>query len=122
MKLTNLDLVGLYNKLIEQKETSFPARVSFIIARNEKKIWDILQDYLNAKNKAIENYCTPVDGEPGKFALPPQDSPYWEEMKELDNTENEIEFKKFYIDDLKDMELSLEVMNALLPMIEEETE
>lgn len=122
MKLTNLDLVGLYNKLIEQKETSFPARVSFIIARNEKKIWDILQDYLNAKNKAIEKYCTPVDDEPGKFALPPQDSPYWEEMKELDNTENEIEFKKFYIDDLKDMELSLEVMNALLPMIEEETE
>ena len=122
MKLTNLDLVQLYNKLIEQKETSFPARVSFIIARNEKKIWDILQDYLNAKNKTIEKYCTPVDGEPGKFALPSQDSSYWEEMKELDNTENEIEFKKFYIDDLKDMELSLEVMNALLPMIEEETE
>lgn len=122
MKLTNLDLVGLYNKLIEQKETSFPARVSFIIARNEKKIWDILQDYLNAKNKAIKKYCTPVDGEPGKFALPPQNSPYWEEMEELDNTENEIEFKKFYIDDLKDMELSLEIMNTLLPMIEEETE
>lgn len=122
MKLTNLDLVGLYNRLIEQKETSFPARVSFIIARNEKKIWDILQDYLNAKNKAIEKYCTPVDGEPSKFALPPQGSPYWEEMKELDNTENEIEFKKFDIDDLKDMELSLEVMSALLPMIEEETE
>lgn len=122
MKLTNLDLVGLYDKLIGQKEISFPARISFIIARNEKKIWDILQDYLNAKNKAIKKYCTPVDGESGKFALPPQDSPYWEEMKELDNTENEIEFKKFYIDDLKDMELSLEVMNALLPMIEEETE
>ena len=122
MKLTNLDLVGLYDKLIGQKEISFPARISFIIARNEKKIWDILQDYLDAKNKAIKKYCTPVDGEPGKFALPPQDSPYWGEMKELDNTENEIEFKKFYIDDLKDMELSLEVMNALLPMIEEETE
>ena len=122
MKLTNLDLVGLYDKLIEQKKISFPARVSFIIARNEKKIWDILQDYLNAKNKAIKKYCTPVDGEPGKFELPSKDSPYWEEMEELDNTENEIEFKKFYIDDLKDMELSLEVMNALLPMIEEETE
>ena len=28
----------------------------------------------------------------------------------------------YFYNDLKDMELSLEVMNALLPMIEEETE
>ena len=119
MKFTNLDLVGLYNTLIEQKKASFPAKVSFIISQNEKKIWDILQDYLEAKNQAIEKYCKPIEGEEGKFQLPPQDSPYWKETSDLDNTENEIELRKFSIQDLGDMELSLELMNVLLPMIEE---
>lgn len=119
MKLKNIELYNMFTEIQDYRNESFPAKVSFIIVQNQKKIWSILQDYLEAKNETIEKYCTRI-GNTDKFELPSEDSPYWKEIEDLDNTESEIELRKFSAQDLGDKELPLYVSNALLPMVEEE--
>lgn len=120
--MTNLELSNIYNALLEVKSMTFPARISYILMRNKNKIESIVQDYGTAKDEALRKYSTLIPNYKDRYYAPNSDSPYWNEIESLDNMETDVELIKFPLKEIENMELSLEVMNALLPMIEEETE
>lgn len=120
--MTNLELLNIYNALLEVKSTPFPARISYILMRNKNRIEPIVLDYEAARSEALKKYSTLVPNYNDRYYAPNSDSPYWKEMEALNNMEADVGLIKFPLKEIENMELSLEVMNALLPMIEEETE
>lgn len=120
--MTNLELSNIYSALLEVKSTPFPARISYILMRNKNKIEPIIHDYGMAKDEALRKYAKLIPDSNDKYYAPNSDSPYWNEVEALDNMETDVGLIKFPLKEIENMELSLEVMNALLPMIEEETE
>lgn len=118
--MTNKEILNIYNALLEIKTTPFPAKISYILMRNKNKMEPIVQAYLSAQQQALDKYAKPVENEKGKYYIPENTSEYWKEIKELDNIAVKIDLSSFSLKDIENVNISLEVMNALMPMIEEE--
>ena len=63
----------------------------------------------------------PDESNPGSYFIPEENREILtKELEALDSIENEIKFQKIKWEDIKNLNLSIQAMEALYPMIEEE--
>lgn len=120
--MTNKEIIQNYNDLsvLRGRNISFPARVSFIITQNIRKLQPIFEDYEAAKLVIAKKYGHPILGQPGSYNIPEEYiDDAQKEMDELNGVEHEIKFLKIKLEDIESLQLSIQDMEALYSMIEE---
>lgn len=122
--MTNNEVLSLYEGLQSVKNSGdikFPARTTFIVVRNMKTLEPIVDAIVEAKNGLLKELGTPDEKNPGSFFIPEENrQKLAQQMEDLDNIDNNIEFKKIKWEDIEPLNLSIQAMEALYPMIEEE--
>ena len=117
---TNSELLSLYEKMVElsNRDIKFSAKVSFTILQNMRMISPIVEDIEATRANILQEYGEPVPEQPGFFkARVGEEEEMATQLTELGNMENDICFKTINLEDLQNVELSLNDMEALYPMI-----
>ena len=121
--MTNAQLIQTYQNLLDLRKRAdvrFPARTSFAITRNLKLLEPIAASYYQTRDEVIHKYGVPADN-PGDYTIPQEFiSTAMDELSSLDSMEVEVNFVKVKLNDLDTLDLSLQDMDALYNMIEEE--
>lgn len=100
----------------EMSKTTLPVRVGYAILQNRQKMRQVIEPFEEARNQIIKKYSD------GRMELSPSDEGYAEclaEMNELGQEEQDIDLKKIKLSDIENVELSAELISALMCMIEE---
>ena len=122
--MINSEILNLYEGLQNIKNSEdikFPARTTFIVVRNMKTLEPIVESLIEAKNQLLKELGTPDEKDPNSFFIPENNrKKFTQQIEELDNIDNDIEFKKIKWEDIEPLNLSIQAMEALYPMIEEE--
>lgn len=119
--MTNKELYNIWEGIQQAKEIAFPARVTFALVKNTKMIMPIVESLVEARNQLLRAYGEEDPEIAGKFTiLPGKVKEFTQEMEALDKIENDITFQKIKMSDIESLNLSVQVMEALFPMIEEE--
>ncbi len=117
-----MNFVENINKMREKEGISFPAKVAFAITRNMKKLLPIAEDCIQTRQEVIKKYGTPVEDKPDTYSISEENAE--KVNKELDNLFNfeiyDIELNKIKLSDMENVSLTIEQMDALYPMIDEE--
>lgn len=122
--MLNKDLVQIYDNLYRLRECSdirFPAKVSFCIMRNIKILLPTVEAFEFARTTILQTYGAPAEDKPGFYKI--DDDKIDAAMQELTNLENidiKVEFQKIKLQDIESLNLSIQDMDALYPMLEEE--
>lgn len=119
--MLNKDIYTLYHALqvLVKSEDKLPAKVSFIIARNLKTLEGIVDDIDAARYQIVQSYGTPIPQ--GGYKIPKEKCE--EANKELEtvaNIEIDVPLVKIKISDIENLNISIAMAEALMPMIEEE--
>ena len=122
MKFTNQEIYSItlaYNKAFEKMESYIPAKVNFYMQSNIKKLAAAAEEIDAARMEIVKHYGKETEG---GYTIPQESVAAAEkELAELFIIEQEIEIKKFKIDDLGDkVELTMPQMQAIMFMIEED--
>ena len=121
--MTNKEIIQNYNNLsiLRGHDISFPARVSFIITQNIRKLQPIFEDYENAKMIIARKYGYPAPGQPGTYNIPEERiEDAQKEIDELNDVDHDIKFLKIKLENIESLQLSIQDMEALYPMLEED--
>lgn len=122
--MINSEILSLYEGLQTIKNSGdikFPARTTFIVVRNMKTLEPIVESLIEAKNQLLKELGIPDEKDPNSFFIPENNrKKFTQQIEELDNIDNDIEFKKIKWEDIEPLNLSIQAMEALYPMIEEE--
>lgn len=117
---TNTQIISIYESLLMIRNKSFPTKVSYTIVRNLKTLQPIYEDIISARETLIQNNGTLVEEE-NYYKIDPDKAEYVnQELKSLSEAENEINLTMFKLQDIESMELSIEAMESLYPMIQED--
>lgn len=123
MKLTNQKIFE-YNKTLQQAFTDpnqyVPARVNFLIQRNALKIAEIANLIDEGRIKIAKHYGTLNKEGTAYDILPENMESASKELEELFAVEQDINIKLIKIDELKDINLTMGQMQAILFMMDEE--
>ena len=122
MKFTNQEIYSItlaYNQAFEKMESYIPAKVNFYMQSNIKKLAATAEEIEAARMEIVKHYGEEAEG---GYVIPQEKLETAEkELTELFAIEQEIEIKKFNIDDLGDkVELTMPQMQAIMFMIEED--
>lgn len=99
----------------------FSARTTFAIVKNMKMLESIVDALIESKNQLLQKLGVPDESNPGSYFIPEENREILtKELEALDSIENEIKFQKIKWEDIKNLNLSIQAMEALYPMIEEE--
>ncbi len=99
----------------------FSARTTFAIVKNMKMLESIIDALIESKNQLLQKLGVPDESNPGSYFIPEENREILtKELETLDSIENEIKFQKIKWEDIKNLNLSIQAMEALYPMIEEE--
>lgn len=99
----------------------FSARTTFAIVKNMKMLESIVDALIESKNQLLQKLGVPDESNPGSYFIPEENREILtKELETLDSIENEIKFQKIKWEDIKNLNLSIQAMEALYPMIEEE--
>lgn len=123
MTLTNLEIATLFTKLTSlfQQKVSFPARTAFILIRNLHTLQPIVADINEVQLKIATSYGEPIAGQPGMYkARPGEEHHLAEEIQSLNNEAVEVSLIKIPLSDIESINLTLEDMEALYPLLESE--
>lgn len=106
-----------YNQAFENMESYIPAKVNFYMQSNIKKLAATAKEIDAARMEIVKHYGEETEG---GYVIPQEKLETAEkELTELFAIEQEIEIKKFNIDDLGDkVELTMPQMQAMMFMIE----
>ena len=119
--MLNKDIITTYTNLASLRESSqqrFPARVSFAITRNIRLLQPIVEDFDASRRELILQYGTPT-GEDDQYII--NDIPAFnKEASDLENADTEVNLTKINISDIESLDLTVQEMDALYPMIREE--
>ena len=122
MKFTNQEIYSIilaYNQAFGEMKDYIPAKVNFYMQSNIKKLAAAAEEIDAARMEIVKHYGEEVeDG----YSIPQEKLEAAEkELTELFAIEQEIEIKKFNIDDFGDkVELTMPQMQAIMFMIEED--
>ena len=116
------ELVDIYNKLSQiGNKVTLPAKSAYKMLRNIRLIKPIVEDYYTVQLNIAQSYGDLVNPELGTYKIKPENMELAQkELRELGETENDICFLLIDIDDLDGLNLSIEEMDALYPMIKSE--
>lgn len=110
-----LNIVSVLNTL-DFSKVNMPVKIGYIILKNRQKMRQVIEPFEEMKNSIFKKYAN------GKQALQPTDDGYAEclqEMNAINNDDVELELEKIKLKDIENIELSAELISALMCMIEE---
>lgn len=110
-----LSIVSVLNTL-DFSKVNMPVKVGYTILKNRQKMRQVIEPFEEMRNSIFKKYAN------GKQALQPTDEGYAEclnEMSALNDEETELELEKIKLSDIENVELSAELISALMCMIEE---
>lgn len=120
--MKNYEILSLFNglrNLAGDNKRTFPGKIAFTFSRNIRKLHPIVEDIDKARTDIIMKYG--VEVEPGKYSVPEQKQPpFEEEMEALMNLEEEVSLSMIKFSDIETLSFSVSEMDALTPMISEE--
>lgn len=117
--MKNYELFNIVQTLntFEMSKTELPVKVGFTILQNRQKMRQVIEPFVDARNEIIKKYSS------GSMEVSPENEGYADclkEMDELGKTDAEpFELKKIKLSDIENIELSAEMISALMCMIEE---
>lgn len=121
--MTNKEIIQIYNNLsiLREHNIQFPAKISFIITQNIRKIQSIFEDCEIEKMNIGRQHGTPTPGKWGTYDIPDESmEKVQQELDDLLNLEHDIQFLKIKLKDIEHLQLSIQDMEALYPMLEED--
>ena len=119
--MLNKDIITTYTNLTTLREASqqrFPARVSFAITRNIRLLQSIVEDFDTSRRELILKYGTPAE-EQDQYIIKDLTN-FNKEAVDLENTEVEVSLAMINIADIENLDLTVQEMDGLYPMIREE--
>lgn len=123
MKLTNYEIYTYaqqLNSAFTNKNLYLPARVNFFLQKNTQLLLTLAQEIEESRLNIIRHYGI-ANIETGNIEIPAGKVEIASnEIQELLMLEQEVNITKINIDKFGDIELSLEQMNAIMFMIEED--
>lgn len=124
MKLTNRNILESINNLRAVAQKQLPVKVSYTISKNISQIESELKIYEKERQKLIEKYAE--KDEDGKIISDERnqikfaDVVGWDkDIKELLDIENDVDIRKFKLDELNGFNISAAELQAIDSMIEE---
>lgn len=119
--MLNKDIVTMYRgltSLASDLETKLPAKVSFAIVRNIKLLTPIVEDIDFARQSVAATYGVEVDG---GYSIPKQQiDTVNQELTAIAETEVDVPIVKVKMSDIENLNISVNIAEALEFMIEEE--
>ena len=97
----------------------FSARTTFAIVKNMKMLQPIVEAIMETRTQILKDLGTP-NGNDTYFIPEENRAGFLKEMDKLDTVENEVILQKIKWRDISSLNLSVQAMEALYPMIEEE--
>ena len=126
MQIKNIDIIKFYEnlkKVFNNDEKYFPAKITFIILKNIKTFNVLAEEIYIARNNIIQHYGVQDKEDNDSFIIPDE---YKEiAQKELDDLielEQEVPILKIKFSDIENLEFTMNQMEAIMFMIEEEVE
>lgn len=121
--MTNSEIIGLFNALTKislDNSLKFDAVTCFKLAKNKRTIQPIVESIIEARRILFEKYGTPKSTEEPEIFIPKQKVPaFQEEYLDLINTKVDVTLEKVSLESFKDIKLEMELMENLIPMIEQ---
>ena len=107
----------MLNEALNDNDLQIPVAVLFSIEKNKQTLMAIAQDVEKYRMDIIKKYGKEVDG---NYNVPQDKIEIAnKELKDLFSIEQEVNIYKFNIEDLGDIKLTSNQMNAILFMIED---
>lgn len=124
MKMTNQEIyiyAIAYNEAFKEFSEYIPAKINFVMQKNVAKLTEQAKSIDEARSEVVKHYGEPVEGDENEAykILPENQEIAIKELNELFAVEQDLDIKKFAIDDLGDVKLTPQQMNAIMFMIEE---
>lgn len=114
-----LQYTDILIQLLKQPNLYIPAKANFYIQRNVQQLCSIAQNIEEVRQNIIKKYGQPIE-DAEKYYIPKENIEEANtELNELLEATQELSISKFLIDDLKNVELTPQQMQALMFMIEE---
>ena len=105
------------NEVLNDNDLQMPVAVIFSIEKNKQTLMAVAQDVEKYRMDIIKKYGKEVDG---NYNVPQDKIEIAnKELKDLFSIEQEVNIYKFNIEDLGDIKLTSNQMNAILFMIED---
>ena len=116
--MKNTEILSIVNTLnqLDYSKTSMPVKVGYTILKNRQKMRQVIEPFEEIRNGIFKKYAN------GKQSLQPTDEGYaecLEEMNALNDEETELELEKIKLTDIEKLELSADMISALMCMLEE---
>lgn len=116
--MKNTEILSIVNTLnqLDYSKTNMPVKVGYTILKNRQKMRQVIEPFEEIRNSIFKKYAN------GKQTLQPSDEGYnacLEEMNTLNSEETELDLEKIKLSDIENVELSAEMISALMCMIEE---
>ena len=114
--MKNSDALNNLNSLVtvSQATNVFPVSVGYKIIKNMKVLKNALEPYEEMRNKIVTKY--------DKSGLVKEDNPEYQDclkdISELNMQETDVELDTISIDDIKDLEIPMNILTNLSCMIE----
>ena len=122
--MTNKEIYIAYSGLYDLRKAGsvrFPARVSFAIIHNMRQLEPVVAAYEDAKTILLQENGTLSEDNLNAFVVPPEKISYVsQELSTLDDTQVGVIIQRINMGDLDGLDLTLQDMDALYFMIEEE--
>lgn len=126
MILKNKDIIEYYEELsasFKDNTKYLPAKISFIIQKNIKMLKELSEEIYSARNNIIQNYGIQDEEDKDSFIIPKEFQEITQkELDDLIEMEQEVSILKLKFSDIENLEFTMNQMEALMFMIEEEVE
>ena len=126
MILKNKDIIEYYEVLstgFKDNTKYLPAKISFIIQKNIKMLKELSEEIYSARNNIIQNYGIQDEEDKDSFIIPKEFQEITQkELDDLIEMEQEVNILKLKFSDIENLEFTMNQMEALIFMIEEEVE
>ena len=121
--MTNQEILEIYsnlNKAFENNDKYIPVKIGFLIQNNKNKLFSLATEIEISRIKICENYGKLSKDEEYYIFSEENQEKFVKELNDLLKIEQNVDIKKIKLKDIEDLEFTLEQIDALMFMIEEE--
>lgn len=111
--------VQIYEILSGLSNQKFSGKVAFKLLQNMRKLSSIVTDYYTAQQAILDAHGEEIAERPGMFrAKAGHEEQFKQESQDLMNMEVGIQLMKISIDDLGDIQISMNDLDGLKPILD----
>lgn len=123
MKLTNLEILNIFDKINESFKDNneyIPIKIGFAIQKNISTLYFLVREIENAKVKIAEQYGQLENEKTGEYKISEDKiEDAQKEFNDLLNFEQEIDIRTIKLSDIENLSFTLQQINSLLFMIKD---